>query len=145
MSVRIAQLSGGPSVPMRQALSLSLAILLFALTPSVHAAVCVNRFLARTEGPKQVITLLTGKLTYQEAQELAKQHGALSWVDEAGKVIATSVEVKAVRPMPVGCDGKTSGVVLQVSFLATKQPSKHMTVKMADGQTVQFEEQTPGT
>ncbi len=121
--------------------SLSIAVLLLILTQSADAAVCVNRFLARADGPKQVVTLLTGKLTYQEAQELAKQHAAVAWLDDAGKVISTSIEVKAVRPMPVGCDGKTSGVVLQVTFLAAKHPSKKMAIKLGGTEVVDFDEQ----
>lgn len=102
------------------------------------AAVCVNRFLARSEGPRQVITLLTGKVTFQEAQSL--DHASVQWVDEKGGRIAEAIELKVVRPMPVGCDGKTSGVVMLATFLSVHPPQKKMFVKLA-GNLVEFEEQ----
>ena len=107
----------------------------------------MNRFVRRSEGPRQVMTLLTGKLTFQEAQELAaaingKKAPPLQWVDDSGKLIATQLgELKVVRPMPVGCDGKPSGVVMIVTFGSVNQPSRKMNVKIGEG-VVQFEEQT---
>jgi hypothetical protein len=102
----------------------------------------MNKFLRRTEGTgKQVITLLTGKLTFEEAQARAK--GApFEWVDDKGKVLAKSLELKAVRPMPVGCDGKTSGVVMIASFMSINAPKGKMLIKIDDTTTVAFEEQS---
>jgi hypothetical protein len=108
---------------------------------------CVNRFFSRTEQARQSVTLLTGKLTYQEAQTLAaaiqaKQSPVLEWVDDGGKTIARQFgDIKVVRPMPVGCDGKTSGVLLMVYFSTTKQAIKTMNVKMNPDMTVTFEQQ----
>lgn len=105
------------------------------------AATCVNRFVNRSERQLQTVTLLTGKYTFQEAQAMAKS-AKLEWVDEAGKTIAKQFgELKVVRPMPVGCDGKTSGVVLIASFGATRAPSKKMTVRFDEKTTVTFDEQ----
>ncbi len=112
------------------------------------AAVCVNKFLSRSEGAaKQIVTLLTGKLTFQEAQDLAKAITAKSappfeWVDDKGKTIARQFgELKVVRPMPVGCDGKTSGVVVIATFQTLSQPSGKMMVKIDANTTVTFDEQ----
>ena len=117
------------------------------LTASAGHAACVNRFVSRSDGPRQVVTLLTGKLTFQEAQELSKtiqskQAPPLEWVDDAGKSIARQMgELKVVRPMPVGCDGKTSGVVVIVTFPTTITPSKKMHVRLNADTTVAFEQQ----
>ena len=124
-------------------------LVLFALVVSAQAAsaACVNRFVYRTERPLQVVTLLTGKLTFQEAQELAaaiqkKQSPPLEWVNEAGKSVAKQYgELKVVRPMPVGCDGKASGVVIVAQFGSSLPPSKKMLVKLNADTTVEFEEQ----
>ena len=126
----------------------AVAALFVLVASSLSAAVCVNRFVSRSEGPRQVVTLLTGKLTFQEAQALSKtiqsrQAPPLEWVDDSGKVIAKQYgELKVVRPMPVGCDGKTSGVVMIVSFPTSVTPTKKMLVKL-DGQTaVPFDQQS---
>jgi hypothetical protein len=126
-------------------LAFVLPLLLSAQTVS---AACVNRFVARTERPHQVVTLLTGKLTFQEAQALAesirkKQAPGLEWVNEQGKLVARQFgDLKVVRPMPVGCDGKTSGVVLVATFGAGAPPSKKMFVKLDANTTVEFDQQS---
>ncbi len=123
-----------------------LGIAFCTLIASSASAVCVNKFLRRSEGPRQVVTLLTGKLTFQEAQALSaaidsKKSAPLTWVDEKGKELARQFgELKVVRPMPVGCDGKASGVVMIVSFASSTPPSKKMFVKIDDNTTVEFEE-----
>ena len=61
----------------RRSMALALSLFFFALQPA-PATVCVNRFLARADGARLIVTLLTGKLTYQEAQDLARQHTAIS-------------------------------------------------------------------
>ena len=123
---------------------------LFALVVSTpaSAAVCVNKFLSRSEGAaKQVVTLLTGKLTFQEAQDLAKAISAktappLEWIDDKGKTISRQFgELKVVRPMPVGCDGKTSGVVMIATFQTLAQPIGKMLVKLDPATTVTFDQQ----
>ena len=111
------------------------------------SAACVNRFVSRTEKTQQIVTLLTGKLTFQEAQELAKKVSSgdaprLEWVNENGKVIAKQVgELKVVRPMPVGCDGKSSGVVMIATFFGMQAPTKKMLVKINADTTVAFDQQ----
>jgi len=127
---------------------ISLATLL-ALALSAHdaSAACVNRFMVRWERPRQIVTLLTGKLTFQEAQALAeaiskKTAPPLEWVREDGKTMARQFgDLKVVRPMPVGCDGKASGVVMVVSFGSPSTPAKKMFVKLNADTTVAFEEQ----
>jgi hypothetical protein len=124
-----------------------LATLALAAFANAASAACVNRFVARTERPHQVVTLLTGKLTFQEAQALAakigkKESSGLEWVDDSGRTIAKQFgELKVVRPMPVGCDGKASGVVMIVSFPAASSPTKKMNVKIDANTTVSFEQQ----
>ena len=132
---------------MSRASAVIAGLLMLVLAADVQAA-CVNRFVRRSEGPRQVITLLTGKLTFQEAQELAaaindKKAQPLQWVDDAGKLIATQVgELKVVRPMPVGCDGKASGVVMIATFGSVNQPTRKMNVKLDATNVVRFDEQS---
>lgn len=111
-------------------------------------AACVNKFVRRTEsGTRQVVTLLTGKLTFEEAKVLAgainsKTAPPLEWVDDGGKTIARQFgEMKVVRPMPVGCDGRASGVIVIVTFMSGNTPTKKMTVKIDANTTVGFDEQ----
>jgi len=118
-----------------------------AIASAAHAA-CMNKFVRRTEqGTRQVITLLTGKLTFEEAKALAdginaKTSPPLEWLDDNGKVIARQFgELKVVRPMPVGCDGRASGVVVIVTFMSGNTPTKKITVKLDANTTVPFEEQ----
>lgn len=124
-----------------------LVLSLLVLGARAASAECVNRFVYRTERPLQVVTLLTGKLTFQEAQALAvaiqkKQAPPLEWVTPEGKTVAKQYgDIKVVRPMPVGCDGKASGVVLVVQFGSTLPPAKKMMVKLNADTTVTFEEQ----
>jgi len=129
---------------MRTLIASAVASLLVA---NAASAACVNRFVYRTERPLQVVTLLTGKLTFQEAQALAaaiakKQAPPLEWLAADGRPIAKQYgELKVVRPMPVGCDGKASGVVVIASFGTSLPPSKKMLVKINADTTVEFEEQ----
>jgi hypothetical protein len=123
------------------------ALAILVLGTHTASAACVNRFVVRTERPIQVVTLLTGKLTFQEAQELAtaiskKQAPPLEWLTPDGKLHAKQYgDLKVVRPMPVGCDGKTSGVVIVAQFGAVRPPEKTMVVKLTPDTTVTFEEQ----
>lgn len=123
---------------------LSIALL---LVPPLSAA-CMNKFVRRTEaGNHQVVTLLTGKLTFDEAKTLAAAIAAhqaplIEWVDEGGKTMARQFgDLKVVRPMPVGCDGRASGVVVTITFLSVNTPTKKMNVKLDANTTVAFEEQ----
>lgn len=127
-------------------LAMTAVVVLAAVTPA--SAACINRFVNRTERPHQVVTLLTGKLTFQEAQALAaaikaKEAPALEWIDEGGKMIAKQFgDLKVVRPMPVGCDGKSSGVVLIVTFPTNNTPVKKIMVKLNPDTTVTFDQQS---
>ena len=83
---------------------------ILALASAADAA-CVNKFTRRAEGARNIVTLLTGKLTFQAAKALATaihegKASPLEWVDPSGKSIAKQFgELRVVRPMPVGCDG----------------------------------------
>ena len=124
------------------------ALALALLIAGAASAACVNKFVSRTEGTsRQVVTFLTGKLTFQEAQTLAAAIRAnaappIEWVDAGGKTIARQFgELKVVRPMPVGCDGKTSGVVVITTFPTSVVPTHTMRVKIDANTTVDFEQQ----
>lgn len=128
----------GPDMNIRL---LTAVLLAFLSAHAATAATCINRFVTRSERTTQVVTLLTGKYTFQEAQAMAKT-AKLEWLDESGKTLAKQFgELKVVRPMPVGCDGKTSGVVLIASFAATRPPSRKMIVRFDANTTVTFDEQ----
>ena len=107
----------------------------------------MNKFVGRSEGARQVVTFLTGKLTFQEAQDLAtaisqRQAPGLEWVDDKGKLLAKQFgEIKVLRPMPVGCDGKKSGVVMTATFATANTPKRKMSLKINPQTTVEFEEQ----
>ena len=126
---------------MHRSFSPAVCVVFLLAAGQASGVTCVNKFLRRSDGAKQVITLLTGKLTFEEAQARAKT-GPIEWVDDKGRTLSKSVELKVVRPMPVGCDGKTSGVVMIATFISVQQPVKKMNVKLNETTTVAFEEQT---
>ena len=119
----------------------------YALAVVFAALACMNKFIAQKDGPKYVVTVLTGKLSYSEAYALAQAVNSQKaappeWVDEKGKMIARHFgEMKVIRPMPVACDGKSSGVVLTTTFLATRPPSGKMYMKFDERTTIALEEQ----
>lgn len=119
-----------------------------AVAPQFASAACMNKYVNRSEGKvRQVMTLLTGKLTFQEAEALSKAIEAktsppVEWVDSKGKAIARQVgEMKVVRPMPVGCDGRGSGVIIVVTFSAITPPSSTINIKLDANTVVPFDEQ----
>lgn len=129
-----------------------LAISILLATPLALAAIdanaaCMNKFVAKSDGPRQNLTLLTGKLTFQEAQALAasikeRKHPGVELVDDKGKTLARQFgEFAVVRPMPVGCDGRASGVVATVTFATPSKLAKRVFVKFTDNNIVEFEEQ----
>lgn len=120
------------------------AVLLIASTP-LHAA-CVNKFVSRADGNKKILTLLTGMLTFAEAQELGQQLAKkgsqpVEWIDDNGKIVASAVQFQPVRPMPVKCADKPSGSVVNVTFLTFASPGKSLTIKFTETLSVAFEEQ----
>lgn len=131
----------------RTSLAVILGVAMLAASTPRASAACVNKFLNKSEGPRQVVTLLTGKLTFQEAQALvqsisAKRAPPIEWVDDKGKSIAKQFgELRVVRPMPVGCDGKPSGVVMIVTFPTGQQPAAKMQIKLDGTTPVTFEQQ----
>ena len=126
----------------------TLFVCALAVLPLTARGACVNKFLHRTDKGRQVVTLLTGKVTFQEAKALAaaiaaRQSPPLEWVSNDGKAIAKQWgELKVVRPMPVGCDNKTSGVIMIAIFPTYNQPTKKMLVKLDAERTVAFDQQT---
>ena len=131
----------------RKFLLIAAATALSVAVSDASAASCINKFVGRSEGSRQVVTFLTGHMTFQEAQTLATAINAreappLEWVDDKGKVIAKQYgELKVLRPMPVGCEGKKSGVVLNATFATVNQPQKKMNLKVDRDTTIAFEEQ----
>ncbi|HEX9164173.1 MAG TPA: hypothetical protein VF980_20895 [Thermoanaerobaculia bacterium] len=117
-----------------------------AAATALHAD-CLNKFANRSERPRQVVTLLTGMLTFDSARALADairqgKAAPLEWLDASGKTIAREVGfLKIVRPMPVGCDGNSSGVIMIAEFVATKPPANRMIIRLDANRTVVFEEQ----
>lgn len=120
--------------------------LFIAAADTALAAQCVNKFVARRQRQHQSITLLTGKLTFEEAKKLAADIQAgnvppIEWVDDKGKAIARQFgELKVVRPMPVGCDGRSSGVIVTMNLITVNPPTKQMSVRLTPGNIVVFEE-----
>lgn len=128
------------------ATALALALASAVVVPHADAA-CMNRFVVRTEAPRQVLTILTGRFTFQEAQALSssitkKTHPPLEWVDQKGRTIAKQFgDLKVVRPMPVGCDGRLSGVVMTMTILGASKPSKSMLIKLDETTTLKLDQQ----
>ena len=125
---------------------LFLGTFLLLVETSAHAA-CVNKFIYRQDGPTLRLTLLTGKLTFQEAKDLAKaisekKADPIEWIDDKGKTIAKqNGDLQVLRPMPVGCDEKPSGSVITISFFRNVPPASKVTIKLAADNIVTFEEQ----
>jgi hypothetical protein len=115
---------------------------------SLTAATCVNKYVAqKTGGNRLSLTLLTGTLDFDDAKKLAEEiaSGArepLTWIGDDGKVIAKQWgPLKVVRPMPVACGEKSSGVVVQAIFPTIKNPTKTMTIMLKSDLKVDFEAQ----
>ena len=107
----------------------------------------MNRFIYRAFGVKHVVTLLTGKLTYQAAKTLSAQiregkAAPLEWVSESGKTLSKQFgEFQVLRPMAVSCDSNPSGVVMSVTFIGVSAPTKKISIKLDPNMTVVFDEQ----
>jgi hypothetical protein len=130
--------------PAATLLALSLSPLLM---PHTASAACMNKFVNHPEGNKQVVTLLTGKFTFDEAKALAAAINAgtsppVEWLNESGRSIARELgPIKVVRPMPVGCDGKASGVIVVVTFMSPQTPKAKLQLKLGANDPVTFDEQ----
>jgi hypothetical protein len=117
------------------------------LSGNTARAACVNRFIYRAAGARHVVTLLTGKLTYQAAKTLSAQikdgkAAPLEWVSESGKILSRQFgELQVLRPMPVSCDSNPSGVVMSLMFVGASAPTKKMSIKLDPNTTVVFDEQ----
>lgn len=126
---------------------LSVVVCLAALVSFHASAACINRFTRRVEGSRNIVTLLTGELTFQSAQALAAairdgKATPIEWVDDTGKVIARQFgDLKVVRPMPVACSGNSSGVIMIAVFPSAQTPSRRMLVKLEENKVVAFDEQ----
>jgi hypothetical protein len=111
------------------------------------SAACINKFTHRARGPQHTFTLLTGKMTFQDAQALAtairdKKAQPLEWVDSKGKAIAVQFgELKVIRPMPVSCDSTPSGVIMSADFASAIAPSTKIRIKFDSKLIVDFDEQ----
>ena len=105
------------------------------------------KYIAQKDGARYILTVLTGKLSYPEAFALASAVNNRTappplWVDEKGKTISKHIgELKIIRPMPVACDDKTSGVVMTMNFLVARPPSGRIYIKFSDTTTVPLQEQ----
>lgn len=125
---------------------LACVLTIIVLTGDARAT-CLNRFVVQSQNNKRILTLLTGELTFSEAKELAralqaKEVAAIEWIDASDKVIVASSKFSAVRPMPVSCGERSSGVVATLELLTFSTPSKTMRLKLPDGRKVTFVEQT---
>jgi len=126
---------------------LSLLVCAVILVAGRSNAACVNKFTLRVDGGRHIVTFLTGKLTFQSARALASairdgKAAPLEWVDSSGRSIARQFgDLKVVRPMPVGCDGNPSGVIMIAVFPAAQAPSRKMLVKIDANNVVAFDEQ----
>ena len=122
------------------------AVVILCATQQATAA-CLNKYIAVKQGMKYTVTVLTGKISYQEAYDLAEavnsqKAPAPEWVDEKGKTIAKQVgDMKIVRPMPVACDGKPIGVVLTTGFVAARPLVGKIYIKFDDKNIVPLDEQ----
>lgn len=115
-------------------------VLLLGVSHSAFAE-CANRYLFRREGANLVLTLYTGNLNYEEAQALRQsimsgKEKPLQWVTTEGRVVATQQgELRVVRPMAGGCSGRTSAVILALTFVVAEEPAGTMLLKTS---TMQF-------
>lgn len=128
-------------------MSCLVCVVTIALMTGDASAACLNRFVVQSQNNKRILTLLTGELTFPEAKELAravqaKEVGAIEWIDASDKVIVAGSRFSAVRPMPVSCGDRSSGVVATLELLTFSTPSKTMRLKLPDGRKVTFVEQS---
>lgn len=130
---------------MRLAASASVLILAIMLSSSAHAA-CVNKYVHRMDGKKVTLTVITGTLTFAEAQKLASDVAAgkatIEWTDKDGSApMKVLPGAAAVRPMPVACGDRKSGSVISMSFLRISPPKGTIYLKLGSDEIVAVEQQ----
>ncbi|HSP35906.1 MAG TPA: hypothetical protein VLU46_16455 [Thermoanaerobaculia bacterium] len=108
---------------------------------------CINKFTHHDRGPQHTVTLLTGRLSFHDAQALAAairdgKAAPIEWVDDKGATIARPFgALKIVRPMPVACEENASGVVMIATFASGRTPAKKILVRFTPKNVVEFDEQ----
>ena len=125
---------------------MAVAVIALSLMPRIATAACLNKFVSRTDGPKVIVTLLTGKLTFGEAQALSQAISAghaprLEWINGRKTIARQFGDLKVVRPMPVACDDKPSGVVMVITFISRSQPSKRLDIRFDPNTIISFDVQ----
>ncbi|HUP64695.1 MAG TPA: hypothetical protein VM557_05395 [Thermoanaerobaculia bacterium] len=132
-------------IPGRRLLrALTLLLLIGSVASASTRATCVNKYVHRKSGPRVSFTLLTGMLNFEEARTLANaiaegEKSGIEWIHPDGKVIARQFgDLKVVRPMPVACEGKGSGVVLQAVFATAVSPGERVRVRFDESLEVDF-------
>ena len=124
--------------------ALTLLLLIGSAVSTSARAACVNKYVHRKTGPRVSFTLLTGMLNFEEARSLASaisegEKSGIEWIHPDGKVIARQFgELKVVRPMPVACERKGSGVVLQAVFATAVSPGEQVRVRFDESLEVDF-------
>jgi len=110
-------------------------------------AACMNKYTSQRDGSKSTLTILTGRISYTEAYQLAQamsKHMASppEWVDEKGRTIMKLADLKVIRPMPVSCDDKPTGVVLSTAFLSPREVTGTIYIKFDEKNTIALEQQS---
>jgi hypothetical protein len=117
------------------------------LSSNAAQATCVNRFIYRASGVKHILTLLTGRLTYQAARTLSEQikdgkAAPVEWLSTSGRTLSKQIgELEVLRPMAVSCDSNSSGVLMSVTFIGASAPTKRISIKLDADTTIVFDEQ----
>lgn len=129
-------------------MSIRILVSFLLLSATAHtsalAAACVNKFIHQRANNRVTMTLLTGHLTFDDAKELAAaissgDKGPIEWQSMDGRVIARQFgELKVVRPMPIACGEKASGVVVQAIFPSPTQPAERLRVRFDEALVVDF-------
>lgn len=132
---------------MIRSLVTTLTLLLIGAALPVRAA-CVNKYVHQKSGQRVTFTLLTGMLTFDEAKRVAAEiadgsRNPIRWMNADGKVVARNFgPIRVVRPMPVSCEGKGSGVVMQAVFPTARTPDRTIQMDFGRDLVVEFDAQS---
>lgn len=132
---------------MYRSLLLTVVLALVSAGSPLRAA-CMNKYVHQKSGQKVTFTLLTGMLTFDEAKAVAAEiaegsRNPIRWMNVDGKVVARNFgPIRVVRPMPVSCEGKGSGVVLQAVFPTGNTPDRQIQMDFGRDLVVEFEAQS---